>query len=62
MNFVLNLLRPLDSRELVAESGISRKDADDIADSLFHKVVDKFIAENILTDQERCNPRSRSGA
>jgi uncharacterized membrane protein YebE (DUF533 family) len=39
----------------VAAGGIARRDADGIAESLFRKVVDKFLAENILRDQERCN-------
>ena len=39
--------------ELVAASGVTRHDADRIADELFRKVIDKFLADDILPDRER---------
>jgi hypothetical protein len=39
--------------ELVASSGVVRRDADKIADDLFKKVIDKFLADDILSDRER---------
>ena len=39
--------------ELVAESDVPREDADRIADELFSKVIGKFLADGILSNQER---------
>ena len=39
--------------ELVTESDIARKDADQIADELLLRVIVKFLADGILSDQER---------
>src|SRR5262245_12757997 len=37
--------------ELVASSGVARQDADKIADDLFKKVIDKFLADDLLSDR-----------
>jgi hypothetical protein len=38
--------------DLVATSGVGRHDADAIADQLFRKVIDKFLAHDMISDRE----------
>src|SRR5208283_4041378 len=46
-------LEQVNFSELVASSGVARHDADAIADQLFRKVIDKFLADKLLSDRER---------
>jgi hypothetical protein len=41
--------------DLVASSGVARRDADAIADQLFRKVIDRFLAEDVLPSRVRSN-------
>ena len=41
--------------KLVADSDIAREDADQIADELLLRVIVKFLADGMLSDQERTN-------
>ena len=48
--------RPLEEvnfTELLTASGISRREADAVADDLFRKVADRFARDGVITDKER---------